>query len=277
MKTRNALKIVLVLCTAFSAVGARAQKAAIKTQPAVRHRRLHPQCGSGGGTGPALDPRSVGQLQRLDLSRTTAGGSTGSCSPRHATGSATVSQDISRRTRTRRTIQFRRAPQRHFVPGLRLLAAHRQTLPGWFVGAGVAYGYAWILGRHWNLEAEIGIGYAYTRYDTYPCANCGDKIAEDQSHHYVGPTKAAVNPRIYVLKSENMKTTKLLHTLSCSRSSRRTAPAPRRCSTARCASTMPSSRAPMTNFSSRWRSTRRPAARQRPRRCSSRPASRPES
>lgn len=64
---------------------------------------------------------------------------------------------------------------------------------GWFVGAGVAYGYAWILGRHWNLEAEIGIGYAYTRYDTYPCANCGDKIAEDQSHHYVGPTKAAVN------------------------------------------------------------------------------------
>ena len=31
---------------------------------------------------------------------------------------------------------------------------------GWFVGAGVAYGYAWILGRHWNLEAEVGFGYS---------------------------------------------------------------------------------------------------------------------
>lgn len=36
---------------------------------------------------------------------------------------------------------------------------------GWFIGSGIAYGYAWILGRHWNLEAEIGIGYVYTRYD----------------------------------------------------------------------------------------------------------------
>ena len=38
---------------------------------------------------------------------------------------------------------------------------------GWFAGAGVTYGYAWILGRHWNLEAEIGVGYSYTRYDRY--------------------------------------------------------------------------------------------------------------
>ncbi len=64
---------------------------------------------------------------------------------------------------------------------------------GWFLGAGVAYGYAWMLGRHWNLEAEIGVGYAYTRFDAYPCAACGTKIVSDKSHHYVGPTKAAVN------------------------------------------------------------------------------------
>lgn len=64
---------------------------------------------------------------------------------------------------------------------------------GWFVGAGVAYGYAWILGRHWNLEAEIGIGYSYTQYDRFRCAGCGKKIETDKSHHYVGPTKAAVN------------------------------------------------------------------------------------
>ena len=64
---------------------------------------------------------------------------------------------------------------------------------GWFVGAGVAYGYAWILGRHWNLEAEIGFGYAYTQYDKFRCAGCGKKLETDKSHHYVGPTKAAVN------------------------------------------------------------------------------------
>lgn len=64
---------------------------------------------------------------------------------------------------------------------------------GWFIGGGVAYGYAWILGRHWNLEAELGLGYAYTRYDRFRCVGCGKKTATDRPHHYFGPTKAAIN------------------------------------------------------------------------------------
>ncbi len=64
---------------------------------------------------------------------------------------------------------------------------------GWFVGAGIAYGYAWILSRHWNLEAEIGIGYAYSRYDRFRCAGCGKRTDTDRPHHYFGPTKAAIN------------------------------------------------------------------------------------
>ncbi|MCD7721993.1 MAG: DUF3575 domain-containing protein [Prevotellaceae bacterium] len=68
---------------------------------------------------------------------------------------------------------------------------------GWYVGFGVAYGYTWILGRHWNMEAEIGIGYAYTKFDKYECAGCGRKVESDKHHNYVGPTKAAVN-LIYV-------------------------------------------------------------------------------
>lgn len=64
---------------------------------------------------------------------------------------------------------------------------------GWFGGAGIAYGYAWVLGRHWNLEAEIGLGYNYTRYDKFECAGCGEKVEEDKSHNYFGPTKAAIN------------------------------------------------------------------------------------
>lgn len=64
---------------------------------------------------------------------------------------------------------------------------------GWFAGAGIAYGYSWLLGKHWNLEAEIGFGWTYTRYDRYPCAECGTKLDHDRPHNYVGPTKAAVN------------------------------------------------------------------------------------
>lgn len=64
---------------------------------------------------------------------------------------------------------------------------------GWAAGAGVAYGYAWVLAKHWNLEAEIGIGWLYTRYDKFSCQNCGKKLESDRPHNYVGPTKVAVN------------------------------------------------------------------------------------
>lgn len=64
---------------------------------------------------------------------------------------------------------------------------------GWMVGAGIAYGYSWILDRHWNFEAEIGIGWIYTRYDTYRCADCGKKVKANTPHNYFGPTKAAIN------------------------------------------------------------------------------------
>ena len=29
---------------------------------------------------------------------------------------------------------------------------------GWMLGVGVAYGYQWLLSKHWSVEAEIGIG-----------------------------------------------------------------------------------------------------------------------
>lgn len=64
---------------------------------------------------------------------------------------------------------------------------------GWMAGAGIAYGYSWILDRHWNFEAEIGIGWIYTRSDEYNCANCGKKLRTGIPHNYVGPTKAALN------------------------------------------------------------------------------------
>lgn len=63
---------------------------------------------------------------------------------------------------------------------------------GWGVGAGIAYGYAVPLGRHWNMEFELGVGYVYLNYDVFRCADCGKKLGSND-HHYVGPTKAAIN------------------------------------------------------------------------------------
>ena len=70
---------------------------------------------------------------------------------------------------------------------------------GWGVGAGVAYGYSWPVHPHWNIEAEIGLGWIYTRYDSYPCTTCGNRRRERHPHNYAGPTKAAINI-VYIIK-----------------------------------------------------------------------------
>ena len=68
---------------------------------------------------------------------------------------------------------------------------------GWFLGGGITAGYQWVLSKHWNFEASIGVGYDYIKYKTFKCGNCGEKL--NSSHkHYVGPTKAALS-LIYTL------------------------------------------------------------------------------
>lgn len=69
---------------------------------------------------------------------------------------------------------------------------------GWLAGAGVSYGYHWILGKRWGLEATIGVGYAYLKYDKYPCTDCGKKLSSDKKN-YFGPTKAGIT-LIYMIK-----------------------------------------------------------------------------
>ena len=70
---------------------------------------------------------------------------------------------------------------------------------GWLAGGGVSYGYHWILGKRWGLEATIGLGYAYMKYDKFLCEKCGDKLTNGQVKHYFGPTKAGIT-LIYLLK-----------------------------------------------------------------------------
>lgn len=63
---------------------------------------------------------------------------------------------------------------------------------GHFLGAGVTYGYQWILNRHWNFEAEIGAGYIHAWYDKFNCDECGRKIGSGGTN-YVGVTKLGLS------------------------------------------------------------------------------------
>ncbi len=62
---------------------------------------------------------------------------------------------------------------------------------GDFIGAGLSYGYQWMFGNRWGLEATLGLGYIYVKYDKYSCATCGTKL-EEGNENYFGPTKAGI-------------------------------------------------------------------------------------
>lgn len=65
-------------------------------------------------------------------------------------------------------------------------------------GAGIGYGYQFILNNRLNLGLEIGGGWIQARYDKYECAHCGTWIKSGRKN-YFGITKAAVS-LIYILK-----------------------------------------------------------------------------
>ena len=70
---------------------------------------------------------------------------------------------------------------------------------GWFAGGGISYGYQWIIGKHWNLETGLGLGYAYLDYDKYLRQKCG-KYIDSRHRNYWGPTKLSIS-LMYLFKS----------------------------------------------------------------------------
>lgn len=62
---------------------------------------------------------------------------------------------------------------------------------GSLVGGGISYGYGWPLAKHWNLEAEIGAGYARMCYKESPDIPCS-KCAVRKHRNYIGPTKISL-------------------------------------------------------------------------------------
>lgn len=67
---------------------------------------------------------------------------------------------------------------------------------GWFIGAGLGYGYSWTLNKHWSIEAELALGWIRTGYDIFECKGCGKRVGEDRKDLFM-PTKAAID-LIYV-------------------------------------------------------------------------------
>lgn len=71
-------------------------------------------------------------------------------------------------------------------------------LQGNAYGAGIGYGYHWILGNHWSIEAEVGVGLVYADYDRYWYARCGRFMSSNTALRFL-PTKLSLSV-VYVLK-----------------------------------------------------------------------------
>jgi hypothetical protein len=84
------------------------------------------------------------------------------------------------------------------VPIGRLSKLKDYRYEGFAYGAGLSYGYSWILSPRWNLEFNLGGGFAYILYDKFPCEECGEKI-ESGTRNYFGITKVTVS-LIYFIK-----------------------------------------------------------------------------
>ena len=86
------------------------------------------------------------------------------------------------------------------VGGLKFLSKNMENhrYQGNLYGAGLSYGYQWLLSDRWSMEAVLGIGWAHLDYDKYPCATCGTVLKSD-TKDYFGVTKAAISI-IYFIK-----------------------------------------------------------------------------
>ena len=85
----------------------------------------------------------------------------------------------------------------HIPNGVRMFGTDfsilsQERYEGWAFGAGLGYGYALPLGRHWNLEIEAGFGAIYSKATGYECDVCNRVTAQDVRKLRPALTKAAV-------------------------------------------------------------------------------------
>ena len=82
--------------------------------------------------------------------------------------------------------------------GVELVGLKDYRYEGSFYGAGLSYGYHWILSSRLSIEATIGLGYALLDYTKFKCEKCAEKI-KDNTKNYLGPTRAG-GSLIYIIR-----------------------------------------------------------------------------
>lgn len=73
-----------------------------------------------------------------------------------------------------------------------------QRYEGDFMGAGLSYGYHFILSPRWSIETSIGVGFLRTKYERYRCFHCGEQTGGG-SKNFIAPTKAAIS-LVYIIR-----------------------------------------------------------------------------
>lgn len=84
------------------------------------------------------------------------------------------------------------------IPIPTIEGSENRRYEGWAAAAGLTYGYSWILGKRWNLEATIGLGCWYTEYDAFENRKCG-LFQSSGSQIAFGPTRIGLS-FIYMIK-----------------------------------------------------------------------------
>lgn len=84
------------------------------------------------------------------------------------------------------------------VSNLDMFGLGHDRYEGKLYGAGISYGYQWILKHRWSMEATIGLGYARIEYDKYEQGKNCMKLGHN-TKDYFGPTKIGLS-FIYTIK-----------------------------------------------------------------------------
>lgn len=82
--------------------------------------------------------------------------------------------------------------------GMGFFGMRKYRYQGELYGGGLSYGYQWLIGKRWNMEATLGIGYARLIYDKYDCPRCGEHLGKEKKN-YFGPTKVGLS-FVYLIK-----------------------------------------------------------------------------
>lgn len=65
-------------------------------------------------------------------------------------------------------------------------------------GAGLSYGYQFIIGHRWSMELTAGLGYFHAKYNRFGCKTCGEHKRAGIKN-YFGPTKLELS-FIFIIK-----------------------------------------------------------------------------